>query len=97
MHVSMKNQIGSFRSRVADYLSRRKDFVMRNLLVLKFFLHLAIFVSANHLLRELAASQKDVLRRLDEMEGKYDRQFKVVLDAIRELMQPPKTTTRIGY
>jgi len=49
-------------------------------------------------LRELAASHKDVLRRLDEMEQKYDRQFKVVFDAIRALMEPPKTTTRrIGY
>jgi hypothetical protein len=45
-------------------------------------------------LRELAASHKDVLLRLDEMEGKVDRQFKVVFDAIRELMKPPKTTTR---
>ncbi|MGA8754033.1 MAG: hypothetical protein WB712_10315, partial [Candidatus Deferrimicrobium sp.] len=49
-------------------------------------------------LRELAASQKDVLRRLDEMEGKYDRQFKVVFDAIRALMKPPKIPRRrIGY
>ena len=49
-------------------------------------------------LRELAASHKDVLRRLDEMEGKYDRQFKVVFDAIRALMQPPtKPRRRIGY
>ena len=49
-------------------------------------------------LRELAASHKDVLRRLDEMEGKYDRQFKVVFDAIRALMEPPtKRRRRIGY
>ena len=49
-------------------------------------------------LRELAASHKDVLRRLDEMEGKYDRQFKVVFDAIRALMEPAKTPRRrIGY
>jgi hypothetical protein len=48
-------------------------------------------------LRELAASHKDVLRRLDEMEGKYDRQFKVVFDAIRALMEPPaKPRRRIG-
>jgi hypothetical protein len=48
--------------------------------------------------RELAASHKDVLRRLDEMEGKYDRQFKVVFDAIRALMEPPaKPRRRIGY
>ena len=49
-------------------------------------------------LREMAASHKDVLRRLDEMEGKYDRQFKVVFDAIRALMEPPKIPRRrIGY
>ena len=49
-------------------------------------------------LREMAASHKDVLRRLDEMEGKYDRQFKVVFDAIRSLMEPPKIPRRrIGY
>lgn len=45
-------------------------------------------------LRELATSHKDVLRRLDEMEGKYDRQFKVVFDAIRALMEPPKIPRR---
>jgi len=49
-------------------------------------------------LRELAASHKDVLRRLDGMEGKVDRQFKVVFDAIRALMEPPtKRRRRIGY
>jgi ORF6N domain len=49
-------------------------------------------------LRELAASHKDVHRRLDEMEQKYDRQFKVVFDAIRALMEPPKTPRRrVGY
>jgi len=49
-------------------------------------------------LRELAASHKDVHRRLDEMGGKYDLQFKVVFDAIRALMEPPKIPRRrIGY
>ena len=49
-------------------------------------------------LRELAASHKDVLRRLDEMEQKFDAQFKVVFDAIRALMEPPtKPRRRIGY
>jgi len=49
-------------------------------------------------LRELAASHNDVHRRLDEMEGKSDRQFKVVFDAIRALMEPPvKPRRRIGY
>jgi hypothetical protein len=32
------------------------------------------------------------------MEGKYDRQFKVVFDALRALMEPPaKPRRRIGY
>jgi hypothetical protein len=49
-------------------------------------------------LRELAASHKDVLRRLDEMERKYDARFKVVFDAIRALMEPPaKPWRRIRY
>jgi hypothetical protein len=49
-------------------------------------------------LRELAASHKDVHRRLDEMEQKYDARFKVVFDAIRALMEPPKIPRRrIGY
>ena len=49
-------------------------------------------------LRELAASHKDVHRRLDEMEQKYDVQFKGVFDAIRGLIQAPKKPRqRIGF
>jgi hypothetical protein len=49
-------------------------------------------------LREMLASNRDMARRLDEMEKKYDTQFKVVFDAIRELMKPPeKPRRRIGF
>lgn len=49
-------------------------------------------------LREMLASHRDLARRLDEMEGKYDAQFKVVFDAIRQLMTPPeKPRHRIGF
>jgi hypothetical protein len=49
-------------------------------------------------LREMLASNRDLARRLDEMEGKYDAQFKVVFDAIRKLMRPPqKRRPRIGF
>jgi len=49
-------------------------------------------------LREMLASNRDLARRLDEMEGKYDAQFKMVFDAIRELMRPPdKPRRRIGF
>ena len=38
-------------------------------------------------LREMLASHRDLARRLDDMEKKYDAQFKAVFDAIRELME----------
>jgi hypothetical protein len=40
-------------------------------------------------LRELFASNEELARRLDELESKYDTQFKIVFDAIRELMAKP--------
>jgi hypothetical protein len=50
-------------------------------------------------LRGLVAHNKELARRLDELESRYDRQFKVVFDAIRELMSapPPLPTRRIGF
>jgi len=49
-------------------------------------------------LRELIASNKELAKRLDELEKKYDSQFKVVFDAIRELMTPlPPPPRRIGF
>lgn len=41
-------------------------------------------------LRELLASNAELARRLDAMERKYDAQFKVVFEAIRQLLQPPE-------
>ena len=40
-------------------------------------------------LREVLATHKDLARKLEELEKKYDAQFKIVFDAIRELMTPP--------
>jgi hypothetical protein len=49
-------------------------------------------------LRIALADHRDLARRLDELESKYDGQFKVVFDAIRVLMTPPaKPTRRIGF
>ena len=49
-------------------------------------------------LRELLATHKDLARKLNEMEKKYDAQFKVVFDAIRQLMTPPEIKRkRIGF
>jgi len=49
-------------------------------------------------LRQLLATHTDLALKLAELEAKYDRQFKVVFDAIRELMVPPEPTRRsIGF
>jgi len=39
-------------------------------------------------LREILATHKDLARKLEELEKKYNAQFKVVFNAIRELMKP---------
>ena len=49
-------------------------------------------------LRRLLASHADLALKLDTLERKYDAQFKVVFDAIRELMKPTETKKRpIGF
>jgi len=49
-------------------------------------------------LRQILASHKDLAKKLEELEKKYDAQFKVVFDAIRELMAPsPPQPRRIGF
>jgi hypothetical protein len=49
-------------------------------------------------LREIISRHKDLAKRLDELEKKYDAQFRVVFDAIRELMITPESKKRpIGF
>lgn len=42
----------------------------------------------------MIASHKDLAMRLDDLEKKYDAQFKMVFDAIRQLMTPPEKPKR---
>jgi hypothetical protein len=49
-------------------------------------------------LRRILASHGDLARKLEELEKRYDAQFRVVFDAIRELMAPPEKGRRsIGF
>ncbi|MBI3461771.1 MAG: ORF6N domain-containing protein [Planctomycetes bacterium] len=50
-------------------------------------------------LREMLSGHADLVRRLDELERKYDAQFRVVFDAIRKLVAPPDSPSRrrIGF
>jgi phage regulator Rha-like protein len=49
-------------------------------------------------LREMIGSNKGLARRLNELEKKYDSQFRVVFEAIRELTaEPEPKVKRIGF
>lgn len=43
-------------------------------------------------LRRMVNEQAELARKLDALEERYDEQFKVVFDALRELMAPPEET-----
>jgi len=50
-------------------------------------------------LRQLLSTHADLARKLAALEKKYDAQFKIVFDAIRELMAPPEPPKKrpIGF
>lgn len=60
-----------------------------NIAIMRAFVHL----------REILASHKDLARKLDDLEKKYDAKFQVVFEAIRQLMTPPPEPKRgrIGF
>ena len=48
--------------------------------------------------REMVAGRADLVRRLDSMKRRYDKQFRVVFDAIRALIgEEAKPRRRIGF
>lgn len=50
-------------------------------------------------LREILSSNKELTQKFEELEQKYDKHFKVVLAAIKQLMQQPDKSDRkpLGY
>ncbi len=46
-------------------------------------------------LRQMLTSHKDLAKKIDDLEKKYDEQFKIVFDAIRALMTPPEKPRKI--
>lgn len=57
---------------------KSKKAVLANIQIVKAFVKL----------REIIASNKELAKRLDEMESKYDKKFSEIFSAIRELMNP---------
>jgi len=67
---------------------RSKRAVLVNIQIMRAFVRL----------REIIISHKELSRKLDDLENKYDAQFKVVFDAIRQLMIPPQSPiSKIGF
>ncbi len=49
-------------------------------------------------LREMLADHKDLQKKIDEMESKYDKQFRVVFEAIKQLLGKEKNPkSKIGF
>lgn len=49
-------------------------------------------------LKEMLATHKELRQKIEEMEKKYDHQFKIVFDAIKQLLElPEKSKKRIGF
>ena len=49
-------------------------------------------------LRQLMNTHKDLKQKIEAMEKKYDRQFQIVFEAIKKLLDPPrKPAERIGF
>jgi hypothetical protein len=50
-------------------------------------------------LREMISTHKDLAKKLEDLEQRYDSQFKMVFDTIRQLMAPPdvKKKRAIGF
>jgi phage regulator Rha-like protein len=67
---------------------RSKKAVMVNVEIMRAFVRL----------REILARHKNFARKLEEIEKKYDQQFKTVFEALRQLMAPPERPKRqIGF
>lgn len=66
-----------------------KRAIQVNIEIMRAFVHL----------RQMLTSNVDLARKLAALEKKYDAQFRVVFDAIRELMTPPapKKKRPIGF
>ena len=49
-------------------------------------------------IREMLQTHKELWRKIEEMEQKYDQRFRVVFKALKELLEPPeKPKQKIGF
>lgn len=48
-------------------------------------------------LRHMLLTNRDLRRKIEAMEKKYDKQFAIIFEAIKQLLEPPKQTQAIGF
>ncbi len=48
-------------------------------------------------IRKMLLTNVDLRRKIEAMERKYDKQFAIVFEAIKQLLEPPKQTRAIGF
>ncbi len=48
-------------------------------------------------IRKMLLTNSDLRNKIEEMEKKYDRQFAIVFEAIKQLLEPPKQTRAVGF
>ncbi len=49
-------------------------------------------------MRQLIASHSELAQKIESLEGKYDHQFQVVFDALKQILaQPAKAKRKIGF
>ena len=50
------------------------------------------------MMRRMLEENKELKKKIEQLEGKYDKQFAVVFEAIRQLIhQESKPRSKIGY
>ena len=107
-----KEEFGNWRSQIAMSNSkkmgiRRKPyaFTEQGVAMLSSVLNSKVAIQVNiqimrtfTRLKEIIMSHKGLQRKIEDMERKYDQQFKVVFDAIKQLLIPPeKPKRRMGF
>lgn len=107
-----KEEFGNWRSQIAISNSekmgiRRKPyaFTEQGVAMLSSVLNSKVAIQVNiqimrtfTRLKEIIMSHKNIQRKIEAMERKYDQQFKVVFDAIKQLLIPPKKPKgKIGF
>jgi hypothetical protein len=48
-------------------------------------------------LRKMLLTNSDLRHKIETLEKKYNKQFAIVFEAIRQLLEPPKQTNAIGF